>query len=68
MLTLCASWPWQKRPAQNFETVRCLFVNGFEEGIPSSQNVREANQPGSMSLAGTMGLEVNNSSPVIGAA
>jgi hypothetical protein len=29
--------------------------------------VMETNQPGSRSLAGTMGLEVNNSSPVIGA-
>ena len=65
---LCASWQRQKQPAQNFEIVRCLFVNGFEGSVLSSQDVSEMNQPGSMCLAGMMGLEVNNFSPVTGRA
>jgi len=42
---LCASWQRQKQPAQNFEIVRCLFVNGFEGSVLSSQDMSAMNQP-----------------------
>ncbi len=42
---LCAFWQRQKQPAQSFEIVRYLFVNGFEGSVLSSQDVNEMNQP-----------------------
>ncbi len=56
---LFASWQRQKQPAQNFEIVRCLFVNGFEGSVLSSQDVSEMNQPRIHGLTGMMELNIN---------
>src|SRR5271157_4045207 len=44
MLRRCIFWPSQKPPAQNFEIVRCSFVNGSDGNRRSSRKTIARNQ------------------------
>ena len=50
---------WRKHQEQNFEVVRCLFVNGFEGPITNLMNVTETGPLRSSSLPAIIGLDLN---------